>query len=701
MVAVGLWAQTEGLGEQVLVFRNTGEVNFFYTNTLDSVTCSCLDADSVLHEDVVSQVFWSQDTVMVVPLAEIDSIAIGERNVMEFHKDVKTLTRETDLPWIIRFDGQSIYYRTNTPSSILPKKGTKLFYALDGDRDGIFPYGLCAKVTGVATLSDEIKIDIEAVKLEDIFSRLFLAGPIYTETDASSSRRRAPVNASISLNSSLKLGDLGSVYASGKVKVTGNAVIKLGYQHADLTFNYGYSMGLKLQAKESTSYHLEELGPDAQIGTFYGLLFLDAAAGAFADMAAELSFGMDIERTYSRRLQWTRRGDENSFDFHDVGGDEPYEDKAHYDLTLDGRVFFGPMLQIDFVTIGEVIGARAKVKAGTEIEGKISLGILEEMRNYEQQAYGNAELSFRGKVALEGYTVNRSSLIWGGLDEHKIFSLPLTFGGHTMRLFPEYTQSTATVAMPRTEGVDVSVGAGVERPTPTDLETGFEIVNAQGEVVDSVFVGTIESKPEDTTTAQAFDTVIALPDSIKREDMEGYTMRPIFRYAGHTISAAPVGIRKDVLLQPYTSFLCNGSTAFISSGPFMDSQSQDGTLYHVGAYMPVPLKQSVFKGRRTTSSVIIIVGNYVGSSDALVGTWEGVLNGEEITLALLDDGTGNYNNDRTFEYQLNNPQSGDLHICFDDGGTLVFCVLSISDTKLTVIDKRDKTHTVCILTRKG
>lgn len=212
----------------------------------------------------------------------------------------------------------------------------------------------------------------------------------------------------------------------------------------------------------------------------------------------------------------------------------------------------------------------------------------------------------------------------------------------------------------------------------------------------------IEAKPEETVTAQTFDTEMALPAAVKQEDMEGYTMRPVFHYAGYTISAAPVGIKKDVLLQPYTSSLSNGAVSFVSSGPFIGSAVGNGTLYQVGMYMPVPLKDNVFKDKDSSPSVIVNVGTYIGSDDAeaLVGTWKGVLNGEEITLTLLDDGTGTYN-DRAFEYLLNIPQSGDLQLVFDDGETIVLCVLSISDTKLTVIDKRDKNETVCILTRKS
>ena len=699
-----LTAQDEG--EQVLVFRNTGEVNLLYTNRLDSMTLSHVDAEGVLHEEPVSQVFWSQDTVMIIPIAEIDSIAFGERNVMEFQEDVKKLTHETDLPWIIRFDGISVYYRLDTPTSLLPQKGNKLFYALDGDRHSIFPYGLCARVMDVATLQNEIRVDIESVPLEEIFSKLFLAGPIHAEMKAPSSRmqaiRRAPVNTELSLDTSIDMDDVGSIDVKGQIAVDGNVIISLGFQHADLSLNYGYGVGVNIKARESATKNVELLGPETRIGTFYGLLNIEAATGAFADMEAELSLGLDIERTYTRRLLWTRRGDENSFDFHKVEGSEPYNDEARIDLTLDGSVFFGPMLRVDFVTLGDVIGARAKVKLGTEIEGKVNLGMLQNMRNYQPQAYGNAELAFQGKLVVEGYTTNRHYLVWGDLDEHKIFSLPLSFGGHTMRLFPEYTQTAASTTTLRTNNVTVSAATAVKQSTPTMLETGFELVDAKGEVVDSMFVGTIEAKSENVNTVQTFNTEMAMPETIKREDLEGCTMRPIFHYAGYTISAAPVGIKKDVLLQPYTSSLGNGAATFVSSGPFLGTAIANGTLYQVGTYLPVQLKDNVFKDRDTSPSVIVNIGTYISNSDAenLVGTWEGVLNGKEVTLTLLADGTGTYDIDRTFEYQLNNPQSGDLQLDLDDGETMVFSILSISGTKLSIIDKRDKTHTVSILTRK-
>lgn len=72
-------AQTER-GEQVLVFRNTGEVNLFFSEQLDSIVYSRLDTSNIKHEDIVSQIFYSPDTAIIIPINEIDSVAFGSRN---------------------------------------------------------------------------------------------------------------------------------------------------------------------------------------------------------------------------------------------------------------------------------------------------------------------------------------------------------------------------------------------------------------------------------------------------------------------------------------------------------------------------------------------------------------------------------------------------------------------------------------------
>jgi len=114
----GLHAQEDQeQGEQLLVFRNTGVVNLLYTHEVDSI----LTTDS-------TQVFYAKDTTLVVPFAELDSVAVGSRNVRKLKATVHELTEERDLPWLIRIEENHLFYRQNTPQDILPKVGEKLFW---------------------------------------------------------------------------------------------------------------------------------------------------------------------------------------------------------------------------------------------------------------------------------------------------------------------------------------------------------------------------------------------------------------------------------------------------------------------------------------------------------------------------------------------------------------------------------------------
>ena len=176
----------------MLVFRNTGEVNLFFSEQLDSIVYSRLDTSNIKHEDIVSQIFYSPDTAIIIPINEIDSVAFGSRNETVFKKEVRQLN-DVDCQWIIRYDGTNIFYKLSTPSNILPNKGYILFY---GERNEIFPNGLAVKVNNVTRTDDAYAINVTEVEFKDIFDRLFFAGSVDTPnyaTTQSTNRRKSPI----------------------------------------------------------------------------------------------------------------------------------------------------------------------------------------------------------------------------------------------------------------------------------------------------------------------------------------------------------------------------------------------------------------------------------------------------------------------------------------------------------------------------
>lgn len=657
-----LVAQSEG--EQVLVFRNTGEVNLFYSDRLDSVICSPIDADSVLHSEPVSQIFYSKDTTMLIPLAEIDSVAFGERNVMEFKEDVRQIA-DADLQWIIRTEGNSIYYRSDTPQDVLPVVGQKLFCGFDGsdEQTNLFPYGLSAKVVSVLPTSNETCITVENIELDEVFSKFFFAGKLDEQYSVKGKRKTSSVKEGLTLESTIPLFGMGEIGVSGNVNFDFDrdyiVVSPLThYYHVEVDADYGFGFNVSLKSEDSDDDDYEEIFRRRNLATWCRVLNLRAALGAFANVSAELTLGFEMERTYHRKIIWTRHNKENSFEIKNTAGDdaEPYEDTATLDLMLEGNIYFGPLLHLDFYLIGDVLGARAKVKFGPEFNGNISLGMVREMHEYNPHFYGNAELHACNKLAFEGYTTNRHYLIWGEVTEHKIFETSERFAHHSMQLFPNYTETRGTQVSTQ-QVAEVSVATKSDGEIAHEVETGFELVDEQTqEIIDSTFIGMIEA---DSKEVQGLSAEFEVPAQEERQ----LTVRPVFHYAGYTVSGKPAQVQKGFQIQPVIFSGSNGAVAYAASYPFQGEVTGDGTNYRAGAYLPIAVRDTVFQKGPTVIDYIDVIDD--NQEEELVGIWSGTEGETDVIYTFNDDGTGSLNND-VFTYELNTPQSGQIMIMFED-----------------------------------
>lgn len=321
-------AQTDG--EQVLVFRNTGDINLFYSSEIDSIVVSDYDADSVLHDTPVSQVFYTKDTIMLVPLAEIDSVAFGSRNTMEFCAGVRQIT--ADSIWILRYDGTNIYYKGDTPAEVLPTTGEKVFY---GAMDERFPAGLAAVVNSVSKVDGEHIVGVSAIGLDEIFSRLFYAGEINMLQTEESQRKqsRAAIELKKELKGDLPLGDFGSMGVAGDIVVKGKAVVAplRGYYNIDATVDTKFKSNVKLTAaKISTGNKLQKTILTVPLGIYAFVFQPEINVNLFAEIDGEMKFDTEFSRSFSTRVLWTRQsGKEDVFDIkNNNNSKEGYKDEA-------------------------------------------------------------------------------------------------------------------------------------------------------------------------------------------------------------------------------------------------------------------------------------------------------------------------------------------------------------------------------------
>ena len=697
VLSTGLYAQNADIddSEQVLVFRHSGEVNLFYASELDSIVLSNYDADNIHHDDVVSQIFYAQDTTLLVPIADIDSVAFGSRNEMMLNNAVRELFDDIDFPWIIRTEGNTIFYRKDTPENILPKVGNKLYYAGTND---LMPMGLAAKVVSVAVSDEEIAVTLENAELNEIFDKLFYAGRISMGMDNAEAKGRAPkapegMNNCVPLEENLDFGNFGELSVKGKTELEGNFVARINrstvYCSASINGDTSFGFEWSLASEESSEFQLTSPRLAIPIPLYGGVIRIIIYADLFIEGKAELSINYAMQRNHKFGFEWTYNNGETTFKNREPSGeDEQDNDEAKIEVVLNGELYAGAELGVEINALGDRAGLDFNLKAGPYIQGELGFGILQDLRNYNPQFTYNANLEMGLKLNFNVSTFWRDCIFWGDRETHPIYKHDFIMFKHSLPLFPEYEDTRAVKAIAKSNP-EVSVATKARNEILHEVEQGFEIVNKEGEIIDSVFVE--EPVLANETEVQEFATTMKLSEDIDSGD-NSLLVRPIFKYAGYIISAAPVEILHDSNIMPITSYNTNGVATYIAGASVIGSAKNGNIVYHVGNYLPVPM--TLYKSQNKRQATII-QGWHIPNTNNITGTWIGEHDGESISLTFNNDEkhSGTYvvgNESRPFTYSINTPQSGDIRMLFDDETTMVITIISVNDTTLKYRNKNDK-----------
>ena len=686
LAAAGLWqatAQTEAY--QVLVFRNTGEVNLLYAGEIDSITVSDTDAEGVAHGGPVCQVFHTADTAIVVPIAEIDSVAFGSRNEIELRGGVRDITR--DSAWISHYDGSCIYYCADTPADSIPSVGQRLFYS---EADGLFPFGLAAKVDDVAMVGGEYKVAVSNVELGEIFSKFFYAGKVGQEAPQAKPHGmgRAPVDAEAEIKAELTAKDIGTVGVKGSLTAKGDVVVAPleDYYHVDLTTGLAYTFYTEIKP-ERLNGEFKRTGACLKrpilipCGPASAILKLKLNGTWTAELKGEIKFNYEMGRKATSRITWTRqKGKSDDLKIDNSGEDDKNEAKA--EVVLNGEMFLGVGPELDIGLIGSVAGAVGRAHIGPSVSGQLSLGTVRQLGKHNPELYAKAtlEASLRAKASADLYNM---AISWkdGKLKIDTVHHpLPVAadikLARYKLELFPKFKGSKAVEFTDR-KSTEVSMATTTATKIAVAKETWFEVADKAGNVVDSVYVGTIEAG---TDSVQGMDTTIVYAAG-ELPPTEELTFRPMFHYMGYTVRAADAPLMDDMQLQPMVAAQTNGAVTYLSGYPFAGSARNDSTLYIAGPYLPVAAKDTVF-----AKPGPIAQGVYIGTDNSLEGTWAGSEYGTDVAYTFNADGSGAFsggNGQRPFTYQTDTPQAGNILMTFDGGETKSLRVTFFSPSQMS------------------
>lgn len=690
--------------KQILVFRKSGVTNIFYADKIERIELTKFDADSVEHDEIVSQAFVRTDgTAVIVPIADIKSVEFGSRNSIKAKESVRRLTDE-EVDAIEEFDETKLKYKAGTNASLVVKAGEKIYYDKITD---VMPYGLCAQVKSVGTENGVTVASIEYLAPQDLFDEYFLSGD-----------EAMPLSRALEADLITKCYDINlpEIEQDG-IKANGNAKLTAGfkaeevvfdpwhhYYHAKITAYISPELKFTLESDDSGGFTLDSdpMPFRFKVPTPVGGIAITAELGGFLDFKAQAGISYEYKTEYKAVFEWERKDGVNTF-YEPVFTQNPLGDmEQKIQCYLKGELFLGALADVGIGVLWDRVGAGAQLKFGPLLEADFSLGVLNQLsETYTQELFGKANLSLSAKLAVETYTYHLTNWIFGKKDRTKLpfeFEKPFEIG--KLNLFPEFhTRSTVgrerkpLVKKPdRAKAIDVATYT--EKPVETELEVGFELADPQtdetiAQVWDEEEKDIIQPKSEE---AQSFDTEFALRDELKDIDPEKVVVRPVFKYRDKIVKAAPATPLSGMFLSPVI-YHGNRNAKYIVSGQSVVHQSNiDETTYHQGNILPVVEKNNKY-GKRTANTVEFIEVDVPGSTgvprSSLLGTWAGVVAGENVSITFTDDSTGSYSG-TPFTYRVNSPLKGGISIKMENGSTITFLVLKLDSSTMTIAPQASK-----------
>lgn len=667
--------------EQILVFRNSGEVNLFYSDEIKSIECCKVDSSGIIHEDVVCQRFILQDTTIVIPINEIDSVAFGERNQIIPKADArKILNAETK--YLIRYDGENLYYSTATPSHILPRVNEKLYY---NDFSELFPTGLCARVVSVSPIGGEIKVVLEDLSPNEVFDAYFFAGEVggfvAPETRAQSLEDTFKFNVpleqdNISITSS---GGIGM-----KIKLVSNPLIR--YYHADLVLSAATGIEMNLKSDDSDELNFESTPWTLFVGTIGGVLQPRLQVAGFIDFAAEMGLSYNMTRSYSVTFSWTKRGDNIVVEGPLYNQNNEEENSANIEAYLKGKLHFGVKAMLTLGVLFDHIGTGIDFKIGPEFRADFNLGMLNDLsKEFNPEIYAKAHLEMDViKLKIETYTYNAKNFyLWGEKVKHPLkFTVDMSFLTRTLNLFPDFSskavkaEATPKVGVPTEPTEAITVASKSDTDIEYPLEMGFELTDTITETVLSQILidEIIEAKSD---SLQGFDTEFPLVENLADIKTDNVVASPVFKYRDYVIKGAPANVMDDIFYSPIITVMTNRGNYIVSGQQVIGSDTFEERCFIQGNLMPIPGNTKPYKRTYT-----IVTGIFL-ENGSVVGVW----GSDDIDLKFNDDNTGIYNGEK-FTYEINTPQTGDVRMMFSNNRYLIFTIIELTDSEIKIIFKQ-------------
>ena len=200
--------------EALYIFRNDEQLltPFFYSD-IDSITYSAYDEAGKVHNEYVTQVVHTPDSIYRIPLAVIDSITFVQPETI-YQPDAYELDARY-LPYVKTVDSLTITFTSSLPPELKPSKGNVLYnfaYQVPFER------GFLGNVKSVHLNADEIIVDCDLADITEVFKQYVsyqIHKPKDIQTKAVVSDETDTINKDFSLSYSHDIGKIGEFSIDG------------------------------------------------------------------------------------------------------------------------------------------------------------------------------------------------------------------------------------------------------------------------------------------------------------------------------------------------------------------------------------------------------------------------------------------------------------------------------------------------------
>ena len=443
--------QAQAVQDALYIFRNDGKFDAFFYGDIKRIEYSKIDTLGVEQPDYVVQEIYALDTLYRIPISAIDSVAFvtPETKIKDdvFCPDKSIadyITASDSVVWI--------RLATNTPASLIPKVGDKLFIE---EASKYLPNGFVGLVTKVDNGTNGYTVTTGDLELVDIFDRLVAKAAASTMPANSGTRlidgtemsytSETPIDiidseGNYALTGSYTIGKLGPVEFSGDL--SGNIKYKLKSQMEiraflffdALTHQYQYDQKIRTD----NSFDLEAAITGSLTGSVdFPVKKLGKKLSDFFKAEIEAGFTVGAQFTaLSLGFKYHADGEIHSYlvqrddnwnplsaiapEPHIQMGAKNANSKAEFDINIDGTwsLNTGAYAQVDLgvaypfkkgAAKAEDKGPGIEIKLRGEIGGKLDfdlpvLGISPEKIISPLTAIDNYnKLNEHGKVSTGGY----------------------------------------------------------------------------------------------------------------------------------------------------------------------------------------------------------------------------------------------------------------------------------------------------------